>query len=113
MQLVRYNPWRGVAQLESDMEKGLGEESDWVSTSATQGPTTIDMYTEENRLVIEAALTGFDKEEVKISTTGSVLDIVAEHVEQEKSETTREYLLHEGSHHYHRRISTLEGVDVD
>ena len=113
MQLVRYNPWRDLSQLERDMEKIFGEGWDWASTSTTQGPATIDMYIEDDKLVIEAALTDFKKEEVKITATGSMLDIAAEHTAKEKQQATRDYLLHESSHSYHRRVSLPEGIDVD
>ena len=113
MQLVRYNPWRDLTQLESDMEKIFGKGWDWTSTLVTQGPATIDMYTEENKLVVEAALTGFTKEEIRIATTGNILDIAAEHIERGEPEAEREYLLHESSHDYYRRVSLPEGIDVD
>jgi len=113
MQLVRYNPWRDLSQLERDMEKIFGEGWDWASTPATQGPATIDMYAEDNKLVIEATLSDFKKEAVKVATTGSMLDIAAEHTEKEKRQATRDYLLHESSHSYHRRVSLPEGIDVD
>lgn len=113
MQLVRYNPWRDLSQLERDMEKIFGEGWDWASTPATQGPATIDMYTEDNKLVIEATLSGFKKEEVRVATTDNMLDIAAEHTEKEKPQTTRDYLMHESSHSYHRRVSLPEGIDID
>ena len=113
MQLVRYNPWRDLSQLERDMEKIFGEGWDWASTTATQGPTTIDMYTEDAKLVVEAALTGFKKEEIKVTATGDMLDIAAEHTERENQEAKREYLLHESSHSYHRRIGLPGGIDTN
>lgn len=113
MQLVRYNPWRDLARLERDLDRPFRRNWDWTFPAFFGDLSTVDMYTENGKLIVEADLPGFKKEEVKLNTSEGVLDVTAEHEEREEKKAKREYLLHESSRSYHRQLDLPEGTDAD
>jgi len=113
MQLVRYNPWRDFTRHESDLDMAFREAWDWPMPPVLQDPAAVDMYTENGKLLVEVTLPGFTKEEVRLNTSTFALDITAEHKEKEEKNVSREYLLHESSHNYHRLINLPEGANTD
>lgn len=116
MQLVRHSPSRDLAGFERDFEKLFrdGWSWDWPLTlpTAFQDLTTIDMYTEGGKLVVEATLPGFKKEEIKLNANDDALDITAEHKEREEKKAKREYLLHESSRNYRRHVILPDGAEA-
>lgn len=113
MQLVRYSPRKDVARLERDLDKMFGSAWDWPWATVFQDLSTVDMYTEDGKLVVKATLPGFKKEEIKLNASGDTIDITAEHEETEEKEAKREYLLRESSRSYQRRIMLPDGAMTD
>ena len=107
MQIVRYNPFRELEELEKDLgrmiDRGWG-----IAPNFTDA--TIDMYVKDGQLVAEASLPNFKKEEIKVSATETGLEINAEHEEKEEGEKDRRYFLKESAQSYWRRLSLPPGA---
>ena len=113
MQILRYNPRKDITRLGRDLDRVFGSTGDWSWPALFQDPSTVDMYTENGQMILEATLPGFKKEEIKINTSGDAIDITAERDEKEESETKREYLQRESCHSYHRQIILPDNAKVD
>ena len=113
MQLVRYNPRRDINRLERDLDKVFGSTWDWPWPVMFQDLSSIDMYTEDDKLIVKATLPGFKKEEVTLNASGDTLDITATHEEKEETEAKRDYLLHESSRSYQRQVALPPGAQTD
>ncbi len=113
MQLVQYSPRRDMTRLERDLDKFFGDSLNWSLPSVFQDLSTVDMYTENGKLVVEATLPGFKKEEIELNVSGGLLDITAGHEEKEEKEAKREYLLCESSRSYRRQVALPEGATAD
>jgi HSP20 family protein len=111
MQLVRYNPLRDLLPGEKDLDKWFG--GGWPMLPLLTEGSTVDLYTEDNKLVAEVALPNFKKEEIKVSADDDVLEITAAHEEKEEKDNKRQYLLCESGRSYRRRISLPDGADTD
>jgi HSP20 family protein len=111
MQLVRYNPLRDLLPGEKDLDKWFT--SGWPMLPFFSEDSTVDLYTEDGRLVAEVALPNFKKEEIKVSADDDELEITAVHEEKKEENNKRQYLLCESSRSYRRRISLPGGADTD
>ena len=109
MQIVRYNPFRELRRMERDLDKFWGGEF-W---PAFTEQAALDLYTEDGKLVAEATLPNFAKDEIKATTDEGALEISAEHKEKEEEKGKRRYYLHESSNQYFRRVALPEGVKAD
>lgn len=110
MQLIRYNPMRDLFGFDKELDKLFT--TGWPVVSLPED-STVDMYTEEGKLITEVALPNFKKEEIKVSANDDVLEITAEHTEKEENSSKREYLLCESNRSYRRRLSLPDGADTD
>jgi len=89
MSLVRWDPFRDLRpfwRLPFDLL-----EEDWVTS------LPVDLYEEDNKIVVKADLPGFKPEEVEVEVTGDTVTISAERKE-EKEEKNRNYYRRERTH---------------
>lgn len=110
MQLTRYNPFRELRKMEQDLDKFW--QGDWGLFPLTE-PAALDLYEENGNLVAEVTLPNFNKDEIKVTTDEGVLEVSAEHKEQEEEKGTRRYYLRESSNQYLRRVALPEGTNTD
>lgn len=111
MQLMRSNPIRDLLGAEKELDRLFS--GGWPILSALSENSAVDMYTEDDKLVIEIALPNFSKEDIKITAYDDHLEITAEHQEEEEKDGKRTYLLRESSRSYRRRIKLPAGADSD
>lgn len=107
MQLIKYSPLHEIEKLEHEIDK-LWENGFPAIFSDT---AALDLYEEAGKLTAEIRLPHFKKEEVTISTTNNVLEIVAEHKEKEEKKDKRHYFLRESNKQFLRRIKLPEGAE--
>lgn len=103
MPLTRYSPFRELVQAEKDLSKML--DRSWSLAPTFTDISAVDMYTEAGKLVTEASLPSFKKNEIEVTATSEGLEISAEHKEKEEETGKRRYLLRESSQSYWRRLS--------
>jgi len=111
MQLVRYNPQREMTRLERDLDKAF--RGFWDLPVVFQDLSAVDMYTENEKLVVQVTLPGFTKEEIKLNASGDTLGITAEHAEKDEKDAKRAYLLRESSRSYQRQVTLPDGAKAD
>lgn len=113
MQLVRYSPRKDMVRLEQELEKTFGSTRDWQWPVLFQDPSMVDMYTEDDKLIVKATLPGFKKEEIKLNVKGGTLEVTAGHEEKGNAEVKRGYLIHESTQSYYRQLALPEGAVTD
>lgn len=108
MQLIRYDPFATLKQADKEL---FG--NDWLQPTLVTDPSTLDMYTENGKIVAEVTLPNFKKEEIKVLADDHVLEISAEHQEKEEKNGERHYMLHESSSSFYRRITLPKEAETD
>lgn len=111
MQIVRYDPFSALKEMEKDLGKIWSD--DWGLLPAFNGTSAMDLYEEDGNLVAEVSLPNYKKEEIKINVSGGVLEVSAEHKEEEEKKGKRRYFFRESSSQYLRRVPLPEGVEGD
>jgi HSP20 family protein len=89
MSMIRWDPAKDLMSLRQAMDK-LFEESFIRPSGFTLeiggGSIPIDIYQNENNVVVKATLPGVRPEEVDISVTGNILTIKAERKEEKETQ---------------------------
>lgn len=111
MQLVRHNPMRDLRKLEQDLDKFWSSDFGTVPIITESAP--MNMYEEDGKLITEITMPHFTKEEITVTTSGGMLQVVGEHKEREEDKNKRHYYLRENSNEYLRRVALPDGVDTD
>lgn len=106
---VRFDPF---AELRAIQQRFLGDDFLTDTSSAVTYPTT-DVFTEDdNRLVVEAHLPNFDKDEIEIQVDDGALVISAQRSDKDTEKNNgRKYLVRESSSSFYRRIQLPERSD--
>jgi HSP20 family protein len=105
--LVRWDPF---AELSSLQKQFFGD--DWMSSFKGNNIPTTDVYTKDNRLMVEAHLPNFEQDDVNIQVENNSLVISAERHEKEEDKD-KKYVVRESSSSFYRRISLPERADTD
>src|SRR3989338_1958407 len=105
MQLVKFDPFRDLLQVERDIKSML--ENGWTFTPALTETSALDMYEEGGKLIAELALPNFKKDEIRVTADEQGLEVSAEHREKEEKKETkkRKYFFHESRRNYWRRVA--------
>lgn len=76
---------------------------------------SVDIYSEDDQsMVVEMQAPGFDRDDIEINVTGSVLEIRGERTEKEEhKDKKRSYMVRENSTSFARRILLPEGADTE
>jgi len=86
-------PWREMERLQREMNRLFSEAPQWFGSRATQGYPAMNVWANEDGLVITAELPGLSPEDIEISVVGDTLTL---------SGTREPEALEEGMT-YHRR----------
>jgi HSP20 family protein len=108
MALIRWDPFADLRTLHTQVDDMFNQ---MFSTRGQESGATTDVYTQNNKLVVEAHLPNFSEKEVSIDVHQGVLEIRAEH--QEKEQDNRKYLLRESTSQFFRRVALPERADAD
>lgn len=111
MQLIKYNPYENLRKIERDIESLW--ENGWGSYRGLYDISNLDLYEEDGKLIAEVNLPNYKKEEVKVVMNEDILEISAEHKDEENQKNKRHYYFRESSNHYFRRINLPEGAQTD
>lgn len=105
--LVKWDPF---AELTSLQRQFFGD--DW--TSPVRGVTipTTDVFTKDDKLVIEAHLPNFEQKDISIEVENGALVISAERHEKEEDKG-KQYVVRESSSSFYRRIALPKRADAD
>lgn len=105
--LVKWDPF---AELTSLQKQFFGD--DW--TSPVRGVTipTTDVFTKDDKLVIEAHLPNFEQKDISIEVENGTLVISAERHEKEEDKG-KQYVVRESSSSFYRRIAMPKRADSE
>jgi HSP20 family protein len=104
---MRYDPF---AELNALQKQFFGD--DLLSPFKGVNIPTTDVYTEDNRLVVEAHLPNFNQEDVNIQVDDGALVIQAARHEKEEDKS-KKYVVRESSSSFYRRIQLPERADIE
>lgn len=105
--LVQYDPF---AQLSALQQQFFGD--DWISPSKRANIPTIDVFTKDNELVVEAHLPNFTQDNVNIQVDNGDLIIQAQRHEKEEDKS-KKYVVRESSTSFYRRFQLPERANAD
>jgi HSP20 family protein len=105
--LVRFDPF---AELNALQKQFFGD--DWGTALKGVNIPTTDVYTDENKLNVEAHLPNFSQNDIDIHIENGALVIQAEKHEKEEDKK-RKYVVRESSSSFYRRIQLPERADSD
>jgi HSP20 family protein len=111
MQLSPYDPIHELQRMESDFDMFLSS-NDWQRSVSGHDASSMNLYVEGDQLVAEFAMPQFEKSEVKAAMSQNMLEVTASHHETAE-DTRKQYLHHETSGQYFRRVSLPAGADSD
>lgn len=105
--LVRWDPF---AELSSLQKQFFGD--DLLSSFKGINIPTTDVYTKNNKLVVEAHLPNFEQKDVNIQVDGNALVVSAERHEKEEDKG-KKYVIRESSSSFYRRLALPDRADTD
>jgi HSP20 family protein len=103
--LARFNP---LTELEALRKQFFGD--DFLTPFQGANLPTTDVYTENDRLVVEAHLPNFDETDINVNLDAGALIIQAEKHEKIEDQG-KKYMVRESSSSFYRRIALPEGAD--
>lgn len=102
--------WDPFAELSALQKQFFGD--DFMSSFKGVNIPTTDVYTKDDKMVVEAHLPNFEQSDINIQIDGNVLVLSAD--KHEKSEETgREYIVRESSSSFYRRIALPDRADPE
>lgn len=105
--LVRWDPFSELSALQKQF---FGD--DFMSPFKGVNIPTTDVFTKDNKLVVEAHLPNFEEKDVNIEIEDNALIISAERREKEEDKD-KQYVVRESSSSFYRRIALPERADAD
>lgn len=78
----RFDPWREIARMQSDVERLLGEFNVFTTGSAPQVHPAVNLYKVEHGLVAIAELPGVDPASLEVVVEGDVLTLKGRYTEE-------------------------------
>lgn len=112
LQLMPFSPFRNWMRMDMGRDLDRFFDSDGKSSMIADS-FMMDMYEQDGQLITEVTLPNFKKEEINITTDNGVLEITAEHKEEEEQKNKRNYFFRESSNQYSRRVMLPEGADAN
>lgn len=105
--IVKWDPFEELSALQKQF---FGE--DFVSPVKGLTIPTTDVYTKDDKLVVEAHLPHFTEDDISVQVDEGVLTISASRHDKE-DDKEKKYVLRESSQSFYRRISLPERADGD
>lgn len=114
--LVRWeDPFAGLTSMHSQLDDLFNNFFSGVPTRGAQGIPALDVYTEDDtRLVAEAHVPGFSKDEVEVNVHNGVLEIKGDkHDTTEDKKSKKSYVVRESHASFYRSIALPKYADGD
>ena len=110
--LVRWEPFRELASLQSEMSRMLSGLTDGRGTDGrSEWAPALDVWETESELVYAFDLPGVAEEDVKIEVADDTLTLSAERVREEEKSTDRFYRFERRFGSFTRAVGLPQGVD--
>ncbi len=102
--------WDPITELSALQRQFFGD--DFMTPLKGVTIPTMDIYTKDNKLQVEAHLPNFDKDDVNIQIDNNALVVSAERHEKEEDKD-KKYVIRESSSSFYRRIALPERANPD
>ena len=102
--------WDPFAELNALQKQFFGD--DWISLLKGVNIPTTDVYTKDNKLIVEAHLPNFEQEDITIQIDDGALVVSAERHEKEEDKN-KKYVVRESSSSFYRRIALPKRADAE
>ena len=107
-----WDPFGELIQMQDRTDRLLREGFGATNMMRLEMPA-IDVYEQDNKLIVEASLPNFDEKDIEVNLSDGGLEIKAEH-STESDTKERKYILHETtSGAFYRYINLPAGANVD
>lgn len=107
MNMSQYDPFTQLRALQQQFF-----EDDWLAPMKTMSVPTTDVYTKDDKLIVEAHLPHFDQKDIDVHVEGNALVIMAQQHEKEE-DGNKKYIVRESSSSFYRRVQLPERAHVD
>ena len=109
--MVSLTKWDPFQEMDDLRRQVFGD--NYVMSNLGISQATTDVYVEDdNKLVVEAQLSGFDEKDVDVSVHQGTLEIHAEKEEKEETKKKRKYIMRESYSSFHRNIVLPNNADA-
>jgi HSP20 family protein len=118
MNLVRWNPFREMDSFHDRMNRFFGEGffpsekmvSEW---NLADWKPAVDVYEEDNAIVIKAELPGIDKKDIEVELNDGVLTLKGERNYENEVKEDNYYRKERAYGKFHRAFTLPEGLDPE
>ena len=122
--LVRFDPFREITPFRDVMDRFFDRNlfdrnffrptNGWSLLEGDIGTLALDVYEDEDNLIVEASLAGVNPDDVDVSISGNMLTIKGETEKEEEKEEKGKYYCRERRYGaFHRSVTLPTDVDAD
>ena len=109
--MVNLTKWDPFQEMDDLRRHVFGD--NYVMSNLGISQATTDVYVEDdNKLVIEAQLSGFEDKDVDVSVHDGTIEIHAERKESEETKNKRKYIMRESYSSFHRNVVLPNNADT-
>jgi len=109
--LVRWEPFRELASLQSEMSRMLSGLTGGESRGAAEWAPALDVWETESELVYAFDLPGVPEDAIKVEVADDTLTLSAERVREEEKSTDRFYRFERRFGSFSRAVGLPPGID--
>ena len=117
MAIVRWDPWRSMTTLQDQINRLFEELSapQREDDEVTMGAWTpaVDIYDQEDAIVIKAELPGLSKEDISIEMKENKLILKGERIEEKEINEENYYRRERSVGNFHRAFTLPTGIDPE
>lgn len=117
MNIIQYDPWRKIQQLQREMgtlfDRRLDTDDDSVTMATSDWVPAVDVKEEDNRFLIIADVPGVDPDKIEVHMESGMLSIKGERHEEHKEEKEGYKRIERVHGCFHRRFNLPETADAD
>lgn len=115
MTIVRYDPWRGMSQIQDEMNKlfqRMSEQESGTVVTSDWAPM-VDIREETDRFILYADIPGVDPKDIDITMEKGVLSIRGERTTESEEELKNFHRVERSRGVFYRRFALPDSADPD
>ncbi|NOX93147.1 MAG: Hsp20/alpha crystallin family protein [Gammaproteobacteria bacterium] len=117
MNIIQYDPWRKLQQLQREMgslfDPRLNTDNDSASMATSDWVPAVDIKEEDNRFLIVADVPGVEPDDIEVHMENGVLSIKGERHEERKEEKEGYKRVERTYGSFHRRFNLPDTADAE
>jgi len=117
MNIIQYDPWRRLQQLQREMgslfDPRLDTDDDSASMATSDWVPAVDIKEEDNRFLIIADVPGVEPDDIEVHMENGMLSIKGERYEEHKEEKEGYKRIERTHGSFHRRFNLPDTADAE